>query len=90
VLAAATLSSGPGLEQGGWSVLVMLIGATLPFTPLAATLGFVPLPGAYFVLLGGVTVTSLVLVEVVKRRQMRKLLGMGPASPVAISASPAS
>jgi P-type Mg2+ transporter len=62
-------------------VLVVLIRVILPFTPLASTLGFVPLPGAYFVFLGGATTTYLILVELVKRRLMRRLLGMGPASP---------
>jgi Mg2+-importing ATPase len=61
-------------------VLVVLVGVTLPFTPLAALLGFVPLPSGYFVFLGGVTLTYLVLVEVVKRRLMRRLLGVGPAT----------
>ena len=65
-------------------------GVILPFTPLASTLGFVPLPGAYFVFLGGATTTYLILVELVKRRLMRRLLGMGPASPVATSVTPAS
>ena len=59
---------------------MVLIGVILPFTPLAAMLGFVPLPGAYFVFLSGVTMTYLVLVELVKRRLMRKLLGMGAGS----------
>jgi hypothetical protein len=54
------------------------------------TLGFVPLPGAYFVFLGGVTMTYLVLVELVKRRLMRKLLGTGPATPATISVTSAS
>jgi len=65
------------------TVGVALFGVLLPFTPLASTLGFVPLPGAYFVFLGGATVTYLILVELVKRRLMRRLLGMRPASPVA-------
>ena len=39
----------------------------------------------YFVFLGGVTVTYLVLVEVVKRRLMRELLGMRSATRVAQS-----
>jgi Mg2+-importing ATPase len=68
---------------------VVLIGVILPFTPLAATLGFVPLPGAYFVFLGGVTMTYLVLVELVKRRLMRKLLGTSPATLEAKSVTPA-
>ncbi len=37
-----------------------------------------PLPGAYFVFLGGVTITYLVLVEVVKRRLMRQTARQGP------------
>ena len=72
------------------TVLVVLLGLILPFTPLASTLGFVPLPGAYFVFLGGATMTYLILVELVKRRLMGKLLGLGPASPVAKSVMPAS
>jgi len=36
------------------TMLVVLIGVILPFTPRAATLSFVPLPGAYFVFLGRV------------------------------------
>jgi Mg2+-importing ATPase len=74
------LRSRPSLPLAVTTVLVVLIGMILPFTPLATTLGFVPLPGAYFVFLGGVTMTYLVLVEIVKRRLMRKLLGAGPAT----------
>jgi len=83
------LRSRPSLPLAVTTVLVVLIGVILPFTPLAATLGLVPLPGAYFVFLGGVTMTYLVLVEVVKRRLMRKLLGMGPATPETKSVTPA-
>ena len=83
------LRSRPSLPLAVTTVLVVLIGVILPFTPLAATLGFVPLPGAYFVFLGGVTLTYLALVEVVKRRLMRRLLGMAPATPVATSVTPA-
>jgi len=42
------------------------------------------------VFLGGVTMTYLVLVELVKRRLMRKLLGIGPATLAAKSVTPAS
>ncbi|HXJ78705.1 MAG TPA: magnesium-translocating P-type ATPase [Candidatus Methylomirabilis sp.] len=84
------LRSRPSLPLAVTTVLVVLIGLILPFTPLAATLGFVPLPGAYFVFLGGATITYLILVEVVKRRLMRRLLGLGPASPLAKSDAPAS
>ena len=84
------LRSRPSLPLAVTTVLVVLIGVILPFTPLAATLGFVPLPGAYFVFLGGVTMTYLVLVELVKRRLMRKLLGTGPAAPATKSVTSAS
>ncbi len=82
--------SRPSLPLAVTTVLVVLVGLILPFTPVAATLGFVPLPGAYFVFLGGATLTYLALVEVVKRRLMRQLLGLGPASPVARSVAPVS
>jgi Mg2+-importing ATPase len=62
------------------TILVVIVGVMLPFTPLAATLGLVPLPGAYFVFLGGVTLTYLGLVEMVKRRVMRTLVGMEAVS----------
>jgi Mg2+-importing ATPase len=74
------LRSRPSVPLAATTVLVVLIGVMLPFTPLAAPLGFVPLPGAYFAFLGGVTITYLVLVEAVKRRMMGRLLGVGPGS----------
>ena len=72
------------------TVLAALIGVILPFPPIAAMLGFVPLPGAYLVFLDGVTVNYLVLGEVVKRRLMRKLLGRGAATSATKSVTPAS
>jgi Mg2+-importing ATPase len=84
------LRSRPSLPLAITTVLVVLTGVILPFTPLAATLGFVPLPAAYFVFLGGVTLTYLLLVEVVKRRLMRRLLGLGPAPSARSSLAPAS
>jgi len=56
------------------TLLIVLVGIVLPFTPLAEYLGFTPLPGLYFLFLVGMTVTYLLLVEVVKRRLMRRLL----------------
>jgi hypothetical protein len=44
----------------------------------------------YFVFLGGVTLTYLVLVEVVKRRLMRKLLGVGPETAATTAVAPPS
>jgi Mg2+-importing ATPase len=46
------------------------IGVVLPFTPIGADLGFVPLPPLFFVFLVVATATYLLLVEGVKRRFM--------------------
>ena len=46
---------------------VVTIGALLPATPLAHTLGFQPLPAGYFATLAGMVVCYLALVEVGKR-----------------------
>jgi Mg2+-importing ATPase len=45
-----------------------LIGAILPFTPLAPALGFTALPLEFFLILVAMIVGYLVLVEVVKAR----------------------
>jgi Mg2+-importing ATPase len=53
--------------------LIVIIGLSLPFTSLAGPLGFVPLPPAFFVFLIGATGTYLTLVEVAKRRMLRRI-----------------
>jgi Mg2+-importing ATPase len=68
------LQSRPSLALTTTTLLIVLIGLSLPFTPLAGVLGFVPLPGTYFLFLAGATLTYLGLVEVVKRRLMRRML----------------
>ena len=50
------------------------IGVLLPFTPVAGDLGFTPLPGLFLLFLAGATATYLLLVELVKRRLMRRLI----------------
>jgi P-type Mg2+ transporter len=45
-----------------------LIGAVLPFTPLAGLLGFTTLPVGFFLILLGMIATYLLLIEVAKRR----------------------
>ena len=82
------LRSRPSLPLPVTAILVVLIGVALPFTPLADTLGFVPLLGTYFAFLGGVTITYLSLVELVKRRLMQKLLGKGTTSMLRSNAAP--
>lgn len=62
--------SRPSLPLAVSTILIVLVGIVLPFTPLAAFLGFVPLPGRYFVFLAVATATYLALVERVKRRLM--------------------
>lgn len=52
------------------TLVIVAIGILLPYTPLAGPLGFIPLPGLYFLLLAGMTITYLTLVELVKRRLM--------------------
>jgi P-type Mg2+ transporter len=52
-------------------VAVVIVGLVLPYTPVAAPLGFVPLPGAYLAFVAGATAVYLILVEVVKRRVLR-------------------
>ncbi len=46
---------------------VVTVGALLPATPVALTLGFQPLPGAFFAALAGLVVCYLALIEIGKR-----------------------
>jgi Mg2+-importing ATPase len=50
---------------------VVALGLSLPWSPFARALGFVPLPAAYFGFLAVATATYLVIVEVVKRWALR-------------------
>lgn len=52
--------------------LAVALGILLPFTPFATSLGFVPLPGLYFLFLAVMTLAYLFLVEVAKRPIMRR------------------
>jgi Mg2+-importing ATPase len=67
--------SRPSLPLTVTTLLVVIIGAVLPFTRAAAALGFAPLPPAFFGFLTLVTATYLVVVELVKRKVMRRLVG---------------
>jgi Mg2+-importing ATPase len=56
-----------------WSVLgVAALAVIIPLSPIAARLGFVPLPAAYYVFLVLATVTYLGIVEIVKRVALRR------------------
>ena len=52
---------------------IVVIGALLPVTPLAAVLGFTPLPWSYVAFLIPVTVIDLGMVDVAKRWLARRL-----------------
>ena len=53
------------------TLMIVAAGLLLPYSPLAAPLGFVPLPGAYFAYLIAATLVYLVLVEFGKRILLR-------------------
>ncbi len=59
--------SHPSLPLTLSALTVVTIGAALPATPLAHTLGFQPLPGLFFAALAGMVVGYLLLIEVGKR-----------------------
>ena len=67
------LRSRPSLPLTITVLLVVAFGMLLPFTPLAAPLGFTPLPALYFLFLAAMIATYLLLVEVVKRWLMRRM-----------------
>ena len=56
------------------TVLIMAFGAYLPFSPLAATLGFVPLPQLYWLLLLVTLVCYVGLTQAIKTWLIRKTL----------------
>lgn len=72
--AANPLRSRPSRPLAITTLLIVAIGVILPVTPLAGALGFTPLPALYFLFLAGMTITYLLLVEVVKRWLMRRLI----------------
>ncbi|MEY9934037.1 Mg2+-importing ATPase [Catenulispora sp. GP43] len=59
--------SHPSLPLTLAALTVVAIGAVLPASPLAHTLGFQPLPAAYFAALAGMVIGYLVLIEIGKR-----------------------
>jgi Mg2+-importing ATPase len=72
--AGTPLHSRPSRPLAITTILVVCVGIILPFTPLAGPLSFTPLPGLYFLLLVGMTITYLLRIEGVKRRLMRRLI----------------
>ena len=66
--------SRPSLALTSTTIAVVMAGIVIPFTSLGKILGFTPLPLAFFLFLAGATGTYLLLVEIVKRKLMRRLL----------------
>lgn len=62
--------SRPSLPLAITTVIIVVLGIALPFSPLAEVFGFTPLPSLFFLFLGGMVITYLLLVELVKRRLM--------------------
>jgi len=70
---------------------VVTVGALLPATPFAHTLGFQPLPGGFFAALAGMVLGYLVLIELGKRvfyRAARNPAHTAALQPVSPRASP--
>jgi Mg2+-importing ATPase len=65
---------------------VVLLAALLPFTPVAALFGLVPLPGVFYAALAAMTIAYLVLLETVKR-QFYRLHRRRPARRAALHAA---
>ncbi|HEV3480725.1 MAG TPA: HAD-IC family P-type ATPase, partial [Candidatus Acidoferrales bacterium] len=59
--------SRPSLPLAITTILIVIVGVWLPYSPLAHRLGFTPLPGPFFTFLAISTVTYLLLVELAKR-----------------------
>jgi Mg2+-importing ATPase len=67
------MRSRPSRALTATTIGISALGAVLPATPLAAMMGFSPLPPAYYGFLALATVTYLLLVEVAKRRLVQRL-----------------
>ena len=61
------LTSRPSPPLAATAIGMIVIGVSLPYSPLARTLGFEALPAGYFLFLVGATLTYLSLVEIAKR-----------------------
>jgi Mg2+-importing ATPase len=66
--------SRPSIPLTATTIGVVMAGIVIPFTSLGRVLGFTPLPFAFFLFLSGATITYLLLVEIVKRKLLRRLL----------------
>lgn len=67
-------SNRPSLPLASTTILIVIAGLLLPFSPLARPLGFVPLPAPFFLFLAATVISYLILVEIVKARLVRSFL----------------
>jgi len=74
-------SNRPSLPLLITTLLVVTVGGVLPFTPVAAAVGLVPLPPSFFLFVTVVVATYLGLVELVKHRVVARLAGREASSP---------
>src|SRR6185295_3773035 len=73
--------SRPSVPLAAASLAVVGVALALPFLPVGRALGFVPLPGRFFPVLGALVAAYLGAVEVVKRYLFRRLAAPGAAVP---------
>ena len=69
------LASRPSKPLAATVASVVLLGMALPYSPLAAKLGFVPLPAGYLLILACLVAAYLVVTELVKRWLYSRHLG---------------
>jgi len=68
------LRSRPGLPLTITTVAIVVFATLLPYTRLGSLIGFTPLPVGFLLFIALATGTYLLLVELVKRRLMRRLV----------------
>jgi Mg2+-importing ATPase len=68
------LRSRPSLALTLTTIAIVIFATLLPYTGLGALIGFTPLPLVFLLFIAVATGTYLLLVEVVKRRLMRRLV----------------
>ena len=66
--------SRPSLPLTVTTLAVAAIAVLIPYTPLAAPLGFAPLPALFLVLLAAMTATYVLLVQLAKKPLIRRFL----------------
>ena len=59
--------SRPSIPLAFTTILIVIVGIVIPYSPLAGALGFKPLPGSFYTFLALATGTYLLLVEIAKR-----------------------